>query len=205
MESWSGTRATFAEAAGWYVRTVAQVGGRWAEPGLGVWDVRALVGHTSRALLTVEQYLQRPATTIDVPTTSAYYRATSAMSAGDEVAERGRAAGRALGDDPAEAVAAIAARVLPVLDSTDGTEMVTTVAGGMRFAEYVPTRTFELVVHTLDLVAALGGTSDPQPPARAAAEALRVIADLAAEDGRAGALLLAATGRAGLPAGFTVL
>ena len=34
---------------------------RWDGPGLGEWDLRALVGHTSRSLLTVEAYLQRPA------------------------------------------------------------------------------------------------------------------------------------------------
>ena len=27
---------------------------RWDGPGLGEWDLRALVGHTSRSLLTVE-------------------------------------------------------------------------------------------------------------------------------------------------------
>ncbi|MBT0993359.1 maleylpyruvate isomerase N-terminal domain-containing protein [Cellulomonas sp. DKR-3] len=205
MESWSATRTTFAEAAGWYVRTVARVGGRWEAPGLGVWDVRALVGHTSRSLLTVEQYLQVPATTVDVPSTAAYYRATRSMSAGEEVAERGRAAGRALGDDPADEVARIATRVVALLDGTPGTQTLTTLAGGMRLADYLPTRTFELVVHTLDLVAALGETDEPEPPAAAAAQALRVVADLAVEDGRAGALLLAATGRAALPPGFTVL
>lgn len=198
-------RSAFTEAAGWHVRTVAQAVGRWDEPGLGVWDVRALVGHTSRALLTVEQYLQRPAATVDVPSTTAYYLATRAIAAGDEVAERGRAAGLALGDDPVGAVTAIAARVVPLVDAADGTRTVTTVAGGMRLADYLPTRTFELVVHTLDLVAALGDVREPEPPAAAAAHALRVAGELASEGGQAGALLLAATGRAGLPAGYTVL
>ena len=71
------------------------------------------------------------------------------------MAERGREAGAALGADPAAAVAGIAARVLPVVGACDGTEVITTIAGGMRLADYLPTRTFELVVHTADLAAAL--------------------------------------------------
>ena len=46
------------------------------EPGLGEWDVRSLVGHTSRALLTVETYLSRPAEVVEVESTAEYYRVT---------------------------------------------------------------------------------------------------------------------------------
>jgi hypothetical protein len=47
-------------------------------------------------------------------------------------------------------VAEIAARVLALVDTRDGTELVTTIAGGMRLADYLPTRTLELAVHTAD-------------------------------------------------------
>lgn len=201
--SWTASRETFAEAAAWFVVTAAQVGDRWEAPGLGEWDVRALVGHTSRSLLTVETYLGIPAERVDVGSTAAYYRATRARAAEPEVAQRGRDAGAALGPDPAAAVAEIAARVPRLLDATDGTELVTTIAGGMRLSDYLPTRVLELVVHTLDLAAALGLPAEP--PARGAAVALGIVADLAVADGRAAPLLLAATGRTGLPAGFTVL
>jgi hypothetical protein len=80
---------------------------------------------------------------------------------------------------------------------------VTTIAGGMRLADYLPTRTLELAVHTADLAMVLGVPLDV--PATAAAQALAIVADLAVTDGRAGPLLLAATGRPGLPAGFSVL
>jgi hypothetical protein len=116
---------------------------------------------------------------------------------------RGRDAGTALGGDPAAAVAEIAARVLPLVDTRDGTELVTTVAGGMRLADYLPTRTFELAVHATDLATALG--VPPDVPALAAAQAFHIVADLAVADGLAAPLLLAATGRTGLPAGFSVL
>ena len=201
--SWDDARRAFADAAQWFVRTTALVGDRWDRPGLGEWDVRALVGHTSRALLTVEAYLARPAAAVEVASAADYFRATRAAAADAAVAARGRDAGSALGTDPAAAVAEIAARVLPLVDAQDGTALVTTIAGGMRLADYLPTRTFELAVHTADLAAALGLPLDL--PATAAAQALSVVADLAVTDGLAGPLLLAATGRPGLPAGFSVL
>lgn len=201
--SWDDSRRAFRDAAEWFVRTAALVGDRWDAPGLGEWDVRALVGHTSRSLLTVESYLARPAPDVAVPTPVAYYLATSAVAAGPAVAERGRDAGAALGADPAAAVAGIAARVLPLVGERDGTELVTTLAGGMRLAEYLPTRTFELAVHTADLATALG--LPPEVPRTAAAQALHLVADLAVVNALAGPLLLAATGRPGLPSGFSVL
>lgn len=203
IEGWDARRRVFAEAASWFVATTAQVDGRWDAPGLGEWDVRALVGHTSRSLLTVEQYLAVPTASAELDSPTAYYRATRAIAAGPEVAQRGRAAGAALGEDPASAVATIAARVVPMVDGMRGDELLTTVAGGMRLSDYLPTRTFELTVHTLDLAAALGLVV--APPAEAAAEALQLVAGLAVADGLAGELLLAATGHSGLPAGFSVL
>ena len=201
--SWDGSRRAFADAAAWFAATTAQLGGRWDAPGLGEWDVRALVGHTSRALLTVEAYLARPAAAVDVTSTAGYYLATRAIAAGPDVAARGVEAGAALGADPAASVAGIAARVVPLLDARDGTELLTTVAGGMRLADYLPTRTFELVVHTADLRAATGLPAHV-PPA-AAAQALHLAGDLAVAGGAAAALLRALTGRTGLPPGFSVL
>jgi hypothetical protein len=100
-------------------------------------------------------------------------------------------------------VAQIAERVLALVETQDGTELVTTIAGGMRLGDYLPTRTFELAVHTADLATVLG--VPPDVPATAAAQALTIVADLAVTDGLAGPLLRAATGRPGLPAGFSVL
>jgi uncharacterized protein (TIGR03083 family) len=200
---WDDARRAFADAAQWFVRTTALVGDRWHRPGLGEWDVRALAGHTSRSLLTVEMYVARPAAAVEVASAGDYFRATREMAAGPDVAARGRDAGAALGADPAAAVAEIAGRVVPLVDACEGTELVTTIAGGMRLADYLPTRTFELAVHTADLATALG--LPPDVPETAAQQALQVVADLAVSGGRAGPLLLAATGRTGLPPGWSVL
>jgi hypothetical protein len=200
---WENSLRAFADAAGWFVRTTALVGDRWAAPGLGEWDVRALVGHTSRSLLTVEAYLARPAETAEVPSAADYFRATRALAADPAVAQRGRDAGTALGEDPAAAVAALAARVVPLVDAQDGETLLTTIAGGMRLEDYLPTRTFELAVHTADLATALAVPLDV--PASAAAQALQLVCELAVADGLAGPLLLAATGRPSLPEGYSVL
>jgi uncharacterized protein (TIGR03083 family) len=200
---WDAARRAFADAAASFVETAARVGDRWDRPGLGEWTVRDLTGHTSRALLTVESYLAKPAGAADVASAADYYRATREIAAGPEVADRGRDAGAALGPDPAAEVARIAARVVPLLAEKTGTELLTTVAGGMRLADYLPTRTFELVVHTADLAVALG--LPPDVPAAAAEQALLLVADLAVTDGLAGPLLLAATGRGPLPVGFSVM
>ena len=201
--AWEESRGAFADAAGWFLRTAGLVGDRWDRPALGEWDVRALVGHTSRSFLTVETYLAAPAPAVEVGSTADYFRVTRAMAAGPAVAARGREAGAALGGDPPSALGAIAERVLRLLEGRDGSELLTTVAGGMRLADYLPTRTFELAVHTADLAVALG--EPPDVPPLPAAQALRIVADLAAGNGSAGRLLLAATGRPGLPPGFSVL
>ena len=73
-------RHTFAEAAaalGQLVRAIPP--DAWDGPGLGEWDLRSLVGHTSRSLITVETYLGQPANSEDVPSAAAYYSAISTV------------------------------------------------------------------------------------------------------------------------------
>lgn len=183
----------FAEAADWFVRTTALVGNRWEQPGLGEWDVRALVGHTSRSLTTVETYLARPALAVEVHSSVGYFLTTSALAAGPGVAQRGRDAGAALGGDPAAALARLADRVVALVAARRGDERLTTIAGGMRLRDYLPTRTFELVVHTTDLATALGVPTEPPP--LAARAALDLVTALAVARGGVAPLLLAATGR----------
>lgn len=193
--AWDVSRKAFADAAQWFVAMTSTVGDSWGDPGLGEWDVRSLVGHTSRSMLTVESYLARPAATVELTSPAQYFRAVGPISGGDAVARRGRDAGAALGADPAAAVAEIADRVLPLVDSCDGAEILPTAGGGMRLADYLPTRTFELAVHTADLAAAIGAPQDV--PRSAAEQALRIVAELALDGGLAGPMLLAATGRPG--------
>ncbi len=133
-----------------------------------------------------------------------YFRhALDAMGDPAAVAQRGRDAGVALGEDPASAVGEIAERVIAGLNAESGEALLTTPVAGMRLVDDLPTRTFELTVHTCDLAVALGTPFDV--PQEAAAESLKVLGGLASRPDLAGPLLLAATGRCPLPAGFSVL
>lgn len=197
-------RGAYAEATAWFVRLVSAIDGDWEAPALGSWNRRDLVGHMSRSLLTVESYLRDDSRPIEAASAVDYFvRIRPALVDADEVAERGRAAGRALGTDPAAAVAAIAERVLAIVAAAGVDAYVETPWADMLLADYLPTRTFELVVHGCDLAAACG--LDADVPERAAAETGSVLVALAARDGVAADLLLAATGRRDLPAGFSVL
>jgi uncharacterized protein (TIGR03083 family) len=200
---WSESRAAFEAAAQWFVVTAAEVGDRWDAPALGEWDVRALAGHTSRALLTVESYVAKPAEKVDLESASLYYRAARSMAGGPAVTQRGVDAGQSLGSEPAAAVVEIADRVVHLVQTCSGDELLTSIAGGMRLRDYLPTRTFELVVHTCDLAVALG--CPLAVPTTAAAQAMQIISELIADDPRAGTVLLALTGRTGLPRDFSVL
>lgn len=201
---WSATSEAFEQATTWFTRTTAAVDGRWEDHALGDWTVRDLVGHTSRALLTVEGYLDRPVGAAVLGAPVDYLLAALASIADPAaVAQRGRDAGAALGADPAAAVVEIADRVTARVKGTAPDALVATPVGGMHLAQYLPTRTFELTVHTCDLATALGRTL--VVPEAAAAESLALAGALAARSGLAGPLLLAATGRTGLDPGYTVL
>ncbi|MGH3502292.1 MAG: maleylpyruvate isomerase N-terminal domain-containing protein [Nocardioidaceae bacterium] len=201
---WPDVQDAFTQAATWFVATAPAGRGRLNEIGLGEWTIRDLVGHTSRALLTVESYLNKAVPTIDVLSAVDYFRLAFA-STGDPaaVAQRGRDAGADLGAEPADAVAAIAERVIAQVCGAAEDAAVATPVGGMRLIDYLPTRTFELTVHTCDLAVALD-----QPvavPDAAAVESLTVLGGLTTKAGYAASLLRAATGRRNLPDGFTVL
>lgn len=201
---WDTRRAAFREAAAWFVQTTRSCKGRWDEVGLGDWSVRDLVGHTSRALLTIEDYLDQAHAPVTISSPAAYF-ASALASRGDPlaVAQRGRDAGAALGVDAVQSVVDIVGRILGRLDGERADAVATTPVGGMSLVEYLPTRTFELTVHTCDLAVALGLALEV--PRSAAAESLTLAGQLAVLKGQGGDLLLAATGRRGLPSGFTVL
>jgi uncharacterized protein (TIGR03083 family) len=198
-------REAYEEAARTFVETVRQVGAdQWDRPALGEWTVRDLVGHTNRALLTVETYLSQPAATVQVERPVDYFiRATAALADPAAVAARGREAGQTLGPEPAAAVCKAAERVLAEVKAAADDVGLTTPVGGMRLIDYLPTRVFELTVHTLDIAAAI---SVPVTlPEGAAALTLDLVADLvASRQDKVAPLLLAATGRRALPPGFSV-
>jgi uncharacterized protein (TIGR03083 family) len=198
-------REAYQQAGDLFVATVAQVQDtQWQQIALGEWTVRDLVGHTNRALLTVETYLDNPATTAEVQRPVDYFlRAQARLANPAAVAARGREAGQALGTDPPAAVRHAAARVWQRLTATPDAALLTTPVGGMRLIDYLPSRVFELTIHTLDLATAVGITAAPSEAAARVTSTL--VLELALASRKVGPLLLAATGRGPLPAGFSVL
>lgn len=200
-------RAVFASAARYFAALVREApSDRWDDPGLGEWSVRDLVGHTSRSLITVSTYLQAPAHNEDVTDPADYYVRINDYAAGmgaAAIVERGRQAGRDLGPDPVATIDRLVERVLGEID-TAGDPLIEVIGGlGLRLSTYLPTRTFEIAVHGLDIGAALG--IDRPPPREVLADAAALAAGIGVHLDRGPAVLLALTGRSALPVGFSVV
>jgi hypothetical protein len=168
--------------------------------------VRSLVGHASRSLITVSTYLRQPAEREDVTSPQDYYaqiREYASKLGAADVVERGRQAGRDLGDDPAATVDGLLQRVVDDL-SDAGDPLIAVIGGlGIRLHSYLPTRTFELAVHGLDIARAVD-ISLPLP-ADVLEEATVLAARIAVVEGHGQTVLLALTGRAELPSPFSIV
>jgi hypothetical protein len=172
-----------AEGVAGLVATIADP----AAPGLGEWTVVELAGHTMRALTTVEQYLAAgPAGPPQLEDAAAYVTAYLDARRSDpeldaQVAARGRQSVGTLGDDPGAEFSATAARVLALLASVDGKVTVATPWGAIELTDYLRTRVMELVMHGMDLAAAL--SVEWNPPPAALTDTLHLLADVAVRTG----------------------
>ena len=203
----SGAVTTFASAARSFAALVHAIpADRWAGPGLGEWDLRSLVGHASRSLITVSTYLSQPAEREDITSPQEYYVKVNPAALGisaEGTVERGRQAGRDLGDDPPATVDELVSRVLDEL-SDAGNPLIQVIGGaGIRLHTYLPTRTFELAVHGLDIARAVDISL--ALPADVLEEATGLAARIAVAEGHGQIVLLALTGREELPPSFSTV
>lgn len=186
------------------VRTVPE--NRWSGTGLGEWDLRSLIGHTSRSLTTVATYLDSPADTEDIASPEQYYvhvRELTAVLGPDAILERGRRAGADLGADPAASVDALSNAVIARLGAGED-RLIRVIGGsGIRLHSYLPTRTFELAVHGLDIAAAAGVPFTL--PDEVLVETTLLATRIAVALGDGATVLRALTGRATLPGGYSVV
>ena len=198
-------RETYLEAGEFFASVVDMVDiDGWEAHGLGEWIVRDLAGHTYRSFTTVLSYSQKPGEKVDRERPVDYFlTALDTLADPKQVAERGRAAGLEIIDDPRLMVRGFAMYVKNKLEELSDDFIMDTPVGGIRLVDYLPTRTFELIIHTMDLAKAI--SVDVQPPESGLEATVQILGQLALYRGHAPTLALAATGRHGLPDGFSVL
>lgn len=178
---------------------------QWETLGLGVWSVRSLVGHAARALITVGDYLELdPATQVDMETAGDYYGQIYLVYTNPEaIAQRGVQAGIALGDHPIDRIQALTKRALDLISMQDAGRLVSLGGMGIPLDEYLKTRVFELVVHSIDIARATGQVAHFAPDL--IEETASLAAGIAARKGDGELVLMALTGREQLPERFSVV
>jgi uncharacterized protein (TIGR03083 family) len=204
-------RRTYRAAAVSFADLVSRLpADRWDAPGLGDWNLRELVGHTvSSALRQVPPVLATTGAAMTLSAPQDYWAfarsappelhaAATAASSADA-----RETGKWLGDNAAVRVGELAGHATAALAAAGDDDVVATPAGGMRVRDWLPTRTFELVVHGLDLAAAADVPFDLPP--EVVADAVMLASRVAVAVGDGGLVLRALTGRGALPEHFTVV
>jgi len=169
-------------------------------PGLGEWTVVELAGHTMRALTTVERYLAAaPVPGPELEDAAAYVaryleerRKDPAMDV--SVAARGREEAAQLGDDPATVFGAAVTRVAGLVEAAKPDLVIPTAFASIRLGDYLRTRVMELVLHGLDLAAAIGVSW--RPPPEALLDTLGLLSEVAVRTGRGEDLARLLGGRA---------
>jgi uncharacterized protein (TIGR03083 family) len=199
--------ALFLQSAESYLTLLGRVGeDQWQQHGLGEWNVRSLAGHTARAILTVESYLgQDEPGDITIPSAEDYYNSVlEQFTDHPSIEARGVEAGSWLGDDPVAKVAEALARTKTLIAAQPDDRIVSIGGMGILLDEYLRTRVVELVVHSLDLAAAIDA-DDYTPPSAAVYTAVGLLSGTAVYKGFGPQVLRALTGRGPLPADFTVV
>jgi Mycothiol maleylpyruvate isomerase N-terminal domain len=184
----SSSVAPFRAASQFFVAAVAAVPveryeTRWSEE----WRVLDLIGHGNRAHVLPVEYYERP-----VPVAGPDYLRP------ENIAERGRQAVRALGNDPALAVRGDSERALATIATAPADAKVGTPFGEQTLDSYLRSRTAELVLHGVDL-----GTDAVVPPA-ALIECGSFLVERAVRSGRGLDVVWALSGRGTLPPDFNV-
>jgi hypothetical protein len=192
------TPALFFDTAEAFVALVSEIPhDAWDRLGLGVWDVRSLVGHTARAITTVTDYLPHRPDAVELGSAAEYLAAgfRSDPAAHAAVAARGVAAGHELGDEPAEVIETMIERVRASLATIEDDPIIEVRLGAMRLNDYLETRIVELVVHISDIAAATGLTA--HLPSAALERTLQVITAAALLNDRGIAAVRQLSGRDG--------
>lgn len=182
----------FVAASHFFTEVVGEVPPeQYDEQWSGEWRILDLIGHGNRANTLVIEYMEHPVESVPPD----YFT-------DEAIAARGRAAVDALGDDPPTAVRASSERTLAAIEDASADASVGTPMGTMPLPDYLPSRAAELVLHGLDLAIALD--LDITPSDDALLGCLAFLADRGVARGEGLRMAQALSGRADLPAGFSV-
>ncbi|WP_432117398.1 sterol carrier family protein [Streptomyces sp. bgisy032] len=140
---------------------------------LGDWTVRELLAHIGAGLDAVSRLIALPEPAAQDGTLPDWPLAIAADAPGIAAHARELAEHH---PDPAAHLAAVEERLTADLAAHPGTRLLPTSAGALPLADYLVTRTVELVVHTDDLNAAVPGLDVPQDR-QALAACTRLLAD----------------------------
>jgi hypothetical protein len=172
-------------------------------PGLGEWTIRDLLGHTNRSITLIAQYASNDP--VVVHNAAAYYQSAATVAVDPSaIAQRGRDAGAALGDDPMSIIRNNLDLTTAVLRGDPIPSSFATPFGVVARDAYLSSRIVELVTHTDDLTRA---AHLPEASFDAEARVLvsAILCHLAVLRGNGAVVIAALTGRAALPDGFSVL
>ncbi len=175
----------------------------WEDHALGQWTLRDLAGHTYRSINTVVGYSEKPASQVDVESTTQWIMNVRQNTDPSRVAEMGRSASLEIMDNPQMMVRGFLNMARERINELDDDFILATPLGGMRLVDYLQLRTMELVIHGGDFARALG--VDALPPASGTQVALQVLSGVAVAEGHGPALADALTGRSALPIGYNLL
>jgi len=125
---------------------------------LGNWDVSALIGHSLRAVSAAKSYAFFGDAPISIATPEEYYlKAICDLPENEYIArtlaikERGISAGLSLGNELAAEIKSATDEAVSFLQQANDKDLIKSPFGVMYLETYVPTRTFELALHSLDL------------------------------------------------------
>lgn len=194
-------RRAFTEATQFIAALAGEVGeSQWSAPALGEWTVRELFVHASRAGSTIVDYAGEPAARTLGSGAEYYLTVLERDGVHEAVADRARAQAAEV-DEPIPAyVERTFAEAEQTLQRTPAGMVLDTRGGGITLEDYLPTRVVELVVHGIDIAAALGVT--PEVPVTAMRVTLEMLSELAVCRPQAldpVVLVRALTGRGTLP------
>lgn len=192
------TSDAFRFASHWWRSIVGAIDGElWDAPGLGEWTIRELVAHTNRAYKTVMQYLVAdPVDETPIATAAQYFRVVLAEETPHvHIAARAKTDAAEV-DDWISETDSLAQRCEKLIADTPGDAPCHLMVGVMALDQYLATRVVELVVHGLDLAAAI--SLEVNAPPASASVALRVMFDLT-DDADVTVLLRSLSGRSTHP------